>query len=121
MKKIICLLALLVLSACASKGDWGDYSDKLYTYYKDATPQQRDALARELSQIFEAAERKGRTPPPGLFAEYGTLMLQAGAPDRALEYYQKEKDNWPESAIFMDSLISAVAKHVDDAASGDTR
>jgi hypothetical protein len=42
---------------------------------------------------------------PGLKAELGYLYMQAGAPDKAVALFQREKRTWPESAYFMDVMI----------------
>ena len=42
---------------------------------------------------------------PGLYAEYAFLLMRRGENERAIEYYNKEKALWPESAQFMDSMI----------------
>ena len=47
---------------------------------------------------------------PGLYAELGTLYLQAGDSTKAVAMYAKEREAWPESRYLMDSLINNVAK-----------
>jgi hypothetical protein len=42
---------------------------------------------------------------PGLYAEYGFLLMRRGENTRAIKYYTKEKALWPESTVFMDSMI----------------
>ena len=42
---------------------------------------------------------------PGLYAELGTLYLQGGDNARAIVFYTKERDAWPESRTLMDGLI----------------
>lgn len=55
----------------------------------------------------EAARQK---VAPGLYAELGTLYLQAGDASRAVALYTKERDAWPESRGLMDALITNVGK-----------
>ena len=115
-KRLIILSCLSLLFGCASntKHDWGDYSDELYTYYKDPTAEEQAELLQELTEIFARAEKKGAIPPPGLYAEYGTFLFQGGDLEGAVVYYQKEKNAWPESTQFMDSLINALNKRIED-------
>ena len=54
---------------------------------------------------------------PGLYAEYGFLLMRRGENARAIEYYNKEKALWPESAVFMDSMIQT-AQIADKASEG---
>ena len=110
MKGILALLFASLISGCASKqGDWGNYSNELYTYYKDSSEQERTELTGELTKIFARAEASGKHPAPGLYAEYGTLMLSQGQTEQAIAYYTKERDSWPESTVLMNSLINTLS------------
>jgi hypothetical protein len=63
--------------------------------------------------ILERTETNGIKPPPGIYAEYGTFLFQAGNYSGAIDYYTKEKNAWPDSAYFMDLLINALSKQVN--------
>ncbi|BFM12974.1 hypothetical protein R50072_31270 [Simiduia litorea] len=111
MKSLLALLLIALVSGCAtSNNHWGNYSNELYTYYKDSSDKERIELTEELAKIFERAEAKGINPPPGLYAEYGTLMLSQGQTEQAIAYYSKEMDSWPESTVLMSALISTLSK-----------
>ncbi|OAV72895.1 hypothetical protein Barb7_03035 [Bacteroidales bacterium Barb7] len=43
---------------------------------------------------------------PGIYAEYGYLLLQNGKKAEGLTMLKKERELYPESAIFMDNLIN---------------
>ncbi|NNJ70828.1 MAG: DUF4810 domain-containing protein, partial [Kiritimatiellales bacterium] len=63
----------------------------------------------ELTGLIEKYEAR-KTPAtkpmaPGLYAEYGFLLMRQGENGRAISYFNKEKALWPESAVFMDSMI----------------
>jgi len=45
---------------------------------------------------------------PGLYAELGTLYLQAGESAKAKSYYTKERDAWPESRGLMTAMIENI-------------
>jgi hypothetical protein len=51
---------------------------------------------------------------PGLYAELGTLYLQAGDATKAVAMYTKEREVWPESRGLMDALINNVAKRASE-------
>lgn len=115
-KPVVVISFAFLLFGCAqqTRHDWGNYSGELYTYYKSPTPEQQAELLSELAGIFARAEKKGVAPPPGLYAEYGTFLFQSGDLEGAINYYQKEKNVWPESTQFMDSLILALSKRVEE-------
>ena len=82
---------------------WGEYESSLYEYYKD--PAEQEALAERLLALIE--DESARIPP-GIYAEYGTLLLQQGRTDEAVIYFEREKELWPESQTLMDSMINAL-------------
>lgn len=102
-------LGIVLLSGCASSHlyEWGDYDEWLYENYK--SPKNDEELYTDLSALIEKYERRknpGTKPmAPGLYAEYGFLLMRRGESERAIVYYNKEKALWPESAVFMDSMI----------------
>lgn len=108
MKPIMLLVALaaLTLSGCATSRqgyDWGRYDQLLYETYKE--PVKAEALRIELETHIAALEAGNSKVPPGLYAELGTLYLEAGDTDRAIAMYEKERAAWPESRGMMTALI----------------
>ncbi|MDX1693337.1 MAG: DUF4810 domain-containing protein [Ketobacteraceae bacterium] len=102
-------VAVIGLSGC-SHGlyDWGGYNSHLYSYYEnpDAAEAFREALERHIGYL----ESAGRIPPPGLYAELGTLYLEKGDTAQAIIFYDKERQAWPESRPLMSSLIASLSK-----------
>lgn len=106
MKKILAMFAVLVLSACAGPRtmyDWGGYSGMLYESYKK--PDTTAANLQKLQEHVTRLEKGNQKVAPGLYADLGTLYLQAGDRSRAVENYRKERAAWPESATLMDAMI----------------
>lgn len=102
------LASLLLLSACAQPGlyDWNGYDRDLREYYKD--PTEVRAFAAQLKESIDKIEDESRVPP-GLYAEYGYALLQLEQPDQAIEYFERERARWPESAALMDRLIGRLS------------
>jgi hypothetical protein len=99
---IACLLA-----ACGpqTKYYWGDYSSSLFDYYADHTTEAQYDQA--LLEVTNDAGTQAKQVPPGIFAEYGYEELAHGNVDHAIALFQREKELWPESAVFMDKAIAA--------------
>lgn len=100
----------LLASACATthqKYAWGTYDHSLYVYYKD--PATAAALAQNLEATISAAEKTNAIVGPGIYAEYGYLLLQQGNPTAAIDAFRKEASSWPESKEFMDHMIQAAS------------
>lgn len=101
-----------LLCGCGSPAlyQWGSYDQWLYDAYKH--PEKGEDLYVDLGALIEHYERKPQEKPlaPGLYAEYGFLLMRRGETARAIEYYNKEKALWPESAAFMDSMIQTATR-----------
>lgn len=102
-------LAVLLQTGCTSPYlyEWGNYDQWLYENYKN--PKNDEELYVDLTELITQYENR-KNPSvkplaPGLYAEYGFLLMRRGENERAIEYYNKEKALWPESAVFMDSMI----------------
>ncbi len=103
---ILIVTCVAGITACAPPKmyNWGNYEQGLYNSYKD--PNQTEALRLSLEEQVVTVEASGQKMPPGIYAELGTLYLQAGSGDKAKIYYEKEKIAWPESATLMTALIA---------------
>lgn len=112
-RQVVLLLSLALSGCTTSLHDWGNYSSELYQYYKSPTPEQQVEFQTELERVFARTEAKGERPAPGLYAEYGNLLLESGNSKLAIEYFDKERNAWPESAKLMDALIFALTEDVD--------
>ena len=99
------MAAAALLSGCAAPGmyQWGSYDQLLYQSYKnpEKTLELRQALEVHVLKL-QAANQK---VAPGLFAEIGTLYFQSGDTGKAVVFYTKERNEWPESKGLMDALI----------------
>lgn len=117
MNKGVMLLAALLLAGCAptSLYQWGSYSAATYGTY--TTPDKAVELRTQLEQHVLALEGKQLKVAPGMYGDLGTMYLQAGARDKALAYFRKERDAWPESQALMDALIKTVSAKTDGEAS----
>ncbi|MGV0961972.1 DUF4810 domain-containing protein [Limnohabitans sp. Rim8] len=111
------LTALALLTGCAAPGlyQWGGYDQSLYAGYKDVT--KMEALRIKLEAHVGEMEKSNARVAPGLYAELGTLYLKAGATQKAIDFYTKERNAWPESRVLMTSLIQNLERR-QSAASG---
>ena len=102
---IAMLVVLSLMGGCASPNlyQWGGYDQALYEGYKD--PTKMEALRLKLEAHLSEMEKSKQKVAPGLYAELGTLYLQAGSAEKASSYYAKERDAWPESRVLMTAMI----------------
>jgi hypothetical protein len=102
-------IAVTLLAGCvtAPKYDWGRYDPALYSYYKN--PTKLGDLTATLKAIVDAADAKHARVPPGIYAEYGYLLLQQGQDQAAIGLFKQEATQWPESKVFMDHMIQVAS------------
>lgn len=105
MRLPLLIICLLSLSGCVTQPQyqWGGYDSLLYAAYKD--PSKMEALMVKLEAHIGELEKTNQRVAPGLYAELGTLYLQAGASDKAIRMYARERDAWPESHGLMNAMI----------------
>ena len=107
MRLVYATLCALALTGCATnKGlyEWGGYDAVLYNSYKDPTTVVGNMQKLELH--IQKLEQGRQKVPPGMYADLGTMYLQAGDKARATANFTKERDAWPESAGLMNALIN---------------
>jgi hypothetical protein len=108
-KTILSFAILLIVSSigCAPKQMyyWGDYSDTLYAYKKNSNDETLLKHMQELNKIIEQSNKHNTRVPPGVYGELGYLTLKSDKVKEAIEYFNIEKQLYPESTILMDRLI----------------
>lgn len=103
------LIAAALLAGCAPKAPktiyyWGDYQQQVYSYYQPGSDplKQIDALNLDIEQ----ARAVNQPVAPGLHAQLGLLFAKTGDTNKAFDQFAIEKQLFPESAPYMDFLMS---------------
>ena len=112
MKNIFLLLGAVMslsLVGCASGPkslySWGTYPQQTYLLLsvpEKTSPQEQIA---KLEKDIEKAKAKNAAVPPGLYAHLGLLNLNLNNGPRALEYFELERQVYPESTVLMERLL----------------
>lgn len=114
MKKnyLIVILTGFLFTACAAQPmyKWGDYSSSLYKWKKEPNESNLQSHKQVLVTIMEDSKQDGLRVPPGVYCEYGYLLLNEGNKDEALKYFDMEEQTYPESTIFIQRLKTQLNK-----------
>lgn len=104
------LAVAALISGCAAqpKYAWGKYDASLYAYYK--APAKEADLAQALEAVIQTADAHHAVVAPGIYAEYGYLLLQQGNTLDATRYFTLESTHWPESKAFMARMVQVAAQ-----------
>jgi hypothetical protein len=105
----LALGVVVLLGGCAQPPKtlymWENYPRQQYeTLVREGLNTQEQILA--LQAHVEKARAAGAVLPPGLRAHLGMLQLAEGKPDQARALWQQEKAAFPESAAYIDQLLS---------------
>lgn len=110
--KILLSLILLAfsVSGCAQPTlyAWEKYPFTLYQYKKDPTEEKLKNHKDMLLSIFEVSRESNLRVPPGLYCEYGFILLKEGKTQDAIEYFDLEEKTYPESSVLIGNLKSYV-------------
>lgn len=116
MKNVFLLgttLLLVVLTGCAtqpSKGlySWGSYQEQTYlslSASEKATPQ--DQVLKFEKEI-EKARGSNSAVAPGVYAHLALQYLNMNDTQKAIQYFQLERQVYPESTVMMDRILAKI-------------
>lgn len=120
MKKILAkaakaslILPLVFLAfSCTSTQlyNWEDYQVDYYKYIKNADTNSMDNLARTYEEIINDQDEARGVVPPGIYADYGWLLIEAGKTEEGKAMLRKEMELYPESKTFVGSILKRLEK-----------
>jgi hypothetical protein len=112
MKKTVYMFvsALLLLSCSTQKTlySWDKYEVASYNYLKNSDDESLQKLIETYRQIIKKQKGIRGVVPPGVYADYGFVLLQANKAEEAKEMLLKEVSLYPESKIFIDRILKMI-------------
>ena len=114
MKKIALFFAavpLAFLSSCGTTSlyNWSSYTNDTYQYVKKGDDESSGKLLETYQKIIDDQQKTVRqTVPPGIYGDYGYFLVKAGKIEEGKEFLNKEKELYPESALFIDSILKKI-------------
>jgi len=99
----------VLLSACAQPSTlyrWGEYESLVYDMYVRPGKADPTTQIAKLSGDIERTNAEGQHVPPGVHAHLGYLYYGQGQLDAAYEQFTIEKTLFPESAVFIDGVLT---------------
>lgn len=100
------LLGLVLLTGCSTDlYYWGRYEEAIYNAYSHSEDWDRSGLIQLMEEDRSRSLQAEKPLPPGWHAHLGLLYYNDGQLDRAFDEFQVEKEQFPESSVFMDRLL----------------
>lgn len=108
MKKIILLgVSTFILSCSAPKAlyNWDKYDSASYSYLKKNDERSTESLITIYQKIIKKQNGTRGMIPPGLYADYGFVLIQNNKVEEGKLMLQKEIELYPESKVFIDRIF----------------
>jgi hypothetical protein len=105
-----------LLGGCATQNSlyyWGGYEEQIHTMYYSPDKAAPELQIIKLEAIIEKAKAAGKPLPPGFHAHLGYEYAISGKKDLAFEQFTLEKQQYPESTVYMDLLIKQLKPKQD--------
>lgn len=111
MKNIIFLLLItsLLASCSANKKSlytWNKYENSGYKYVKNNNESTTNGLIEEYKKIINNQKGTRGMVPPGIYADYGFVLIQTNRVEEGKLMLQKEIELYPESKIFIKKIYA---------------
>lgn len=114
MKKLLFFTALtLVLASCTVNKplySWGKYEHVSYNYLKNQDDKAIQDLIKTYESLIKNQEGSRQTVPPGVYADYGFLLLQLNKVEQGKAMLAKELELYPESAALVERILKMTEK-----------
>ena len=114
MKKIAILsFSIFLISSCEIQKplySWGKYEAASYSYLKKNDENATQKLIESYEKIINKQNGSRGVVPPGIYADYGFLLIQTNKIDQGKVMLEKEIALYPESKIFIDRILKLTQK-----------
>lgn len=102
-------LFIFTMSACTSPRQplyaWGTYATDTYAIINKQSDKSKLKHTYEVI-IKKSQESKSKQVPPGIYAEYGILLISLGEKDKGFSMLEKEIEAYPESEIHVRRILN---------------
>ena len=112
MKKILFIsITVLMLASCTTQKPlytWGKYEITSYNYLKNSDEKSTQELIETYQNIIEKQKGSRGVVPPGVYADYGFVLLQSNKTEEGKAMLLKAVALYPESKIFIDRILKII-------------
>jgi hypothetical protein len=109
MRKIVIFSFFVVmLSSCVSQVPlytWDKYETRSYNYLKNSDEESTQELIETYQKIINKQKGSRGVVPPGIYADYGYVLLQLNKTEEGKALLLKEVALYPESKVFIDRIL----------------
>jgi len=85
--------------------EYENYSESFYSMKKEGGDETAAQWKTSLESIIDKSTVEAVRVPPGVYANLGYIHLKANNSEKAIAFFEQEKQIYPEASKFMDNLI----------------
>lgn len=112
MKNFIVLIVISVIfGGCGTSKElysWSKYQKASYNYLKKSDEKSTQLILDEYKKVINTQKGTRKAVPPGIYADYGFLLVQKGNLPEGIENLKKEIQYYPESKIFIERILKLI-------------
>lgn len=112
-KNIIILFSVILLTSCSLQKPlytWSNYPITSYNYLKNSDDKSTQELIKTYQIIIEKQKGSREVVPPGIYADYGFILLQANKTAEGKAMLLNEIALYPESKVFIERILKMTEK-----------
>ena len=105
---LLASLGVLLFMGCVPQQtlySWNNYETTSYNYLKNSDEKSTQELIETYKKIIKKQTGIRKVVPPGVYADYGFLLLQSDMKVEGTAMLQKEIELYPESRIFIERIL----------------
>jgi hypothetical protein len=109
---VLAIIGIFVMSCNTTKPlyNWKGYDDAVYAYTKASDEKSVENLIKIYEKLIKKSGGTRQVPPPGVYADYGYILIKKGETAKGKELLIKETVLYPESKVFIDRIIKRFDK-----------
>lgn len=112
MKKLLFIaVSIFFFASCTTQKPlytWAKYGDASYNYLKNGDEKATQDLITAYTTIIEQQNGSRAAVPPGVYADYGFVLLQADKKEEGKAMLLKETALYPESKVFIERILKMI-------------
>lgn len=110
-KSFVLLFFVFIFASCTTTKPlytWEKYELTSYNYLKKSDETSIQKLMENYQKIIDKQNGSRKVVPPGVYADYGFVLLQKGKTKEGKELLLKEEALYPESKVFIDRILKMI-------------
>ncbi|WP_187759627.1 DUF4810 domain-containing protein [Treponema pectinovorum] len=99
--------ALVLFASCGTTKlySWYDYQEDYYHFVKNNDKKSFETLIKTYDKLIKKQNETRGVVPPGIYADYGFVLIQSGKTTEGKAMLAKEIELYPESEVFVGAIL----------------